>query len=150
MATMARIDNGTVAEILTADPFPPFHPDLVWVDCSAVAGVAEGWTYTGGVFAAPVVPSPGEADYKTAAQNLLDTTAKAKGYDGILSLCTYATSTNTTFAAQGQAGIAWRDAVWAEGYSVLAQVQAGTMAPPSISAFLALLPAMAWPEVPAP
>lgn len=29
----ARIENGTVVEILNLDPFPPFHPSLVWVDC---------------------------------------------------------------------------------------------------------------------
>lgn len=29
----ARIEKGVVAEVLDVDPFPPFHPSLVWVDC---------------------------------------------------------------------------------------------------------------------
>jgi hypothetical protein len=57
MATTARIENGVVMEILTADPFPPFHEALVWVDCSTVAGVVEGWTYDGTTFTAPIMPT---------------------------------------------------------------------------------------------
>lgn len=30
MVTKARIENDIVVEVLTADPFPPFHPSLVW------------------------------------------------------------------------------------------------------------------------
>lgn len=87
-----------------------------------------------------------EADYTTAAQNLLDTTAQIRGYDGILSLCSYADDPSPTFAAEGAAGKAWRSAVWDKGYSILAQVQAQTLAAPTIPAFLALLPAMVWPS----
>ena len=43
MSTMARIENGIVAEILTADPFPPFYESLIWVDCSTITGIQEGW-----------------------------------------------------------------------------------------------------------
>jgi enamine deaminase RidA (YjgF/YER057c/UK114 family) len=149
MATMARIDNGIVAEILTADPFPPFHESLVWVDCSTIVGIQEGWTYANSVFAAPIpailTPTQIQTQYEQAAQNLLDTTAKTQGYDGILSLASYATSTNPTFKAQAEAGIAWRDAVWTEGYSVLAQVEAGLLAQPTVESFLAMLPQMVWP-----
>ena len=74
MATMARIDNGIVAEILSADPFPPFHPSLVWVDCSTVAGVQEGWTYDGTNFAAPSGPS--------AAQQIATLQAQIDALDG--------------------------------------------------------------------
>jgi enamine deaminase RidA (YjgF/YER057c/UK114 family) len=149
MATMARIDNGIVAEILTADPFPPFYESLIWVDCSTIVGIQEGWTYANSVFAAPIpailTPTQIQTQYEQAAQNLLDTTAKTQGYDGILSLASYATSTNPTFKAQAEAGIAWRDAVWTEGYSVLAQVEAGLLAQPTVESFLAMLPQMVWP-----
>ena len=53
MATKARIENGIVREILTADPFPPFHPSLVWVECES--DVREGWTWNGSLFAEPVL-----------------------------------------------------------------------------------------------
>ena len=86
-----------------------------------------------------------EAQYVAAAQNVLDATAQTRGYDGILSLCSYATSTNATFQAEGQAGVQWRDAVWAKAYAVLAQVQAGTLAQPDVPTFLTMLPAIIWP-----
>ncbi|MBK3786499.1 hypothetical protein G3A43_40580 [Paraburkholderia aspalathi] len=44
----ARIDNGRVAEVLSAAPFPEFHPALVWVD--APPDVRPGWWYTDGQF----------------------------------------------------------------------------------------------------
>lgn len=89
--------------------------------------------------------TPVEADYIAAAQNLLDTGAQSKGYDSMLSLASYVTSSNATFKAQAAAGIAWRDAVWTEGYSVLAQIKAGTMTAPTLEAFLALMPVANWP-----
>ena len=54
MPTKARIENNTVRELLTIDPFPPFHESLVWVDCDDT--VKEGWIYDGSVFSAPVQP----------------------------------------------------------------------------------------------
>jgi len=53
MATKARIDNGIVCEILTAEPFPPFHASLVWAECGPE--VQPGWTWDGTTFAAPVL-----------------------------------------------------------------------------------------------
>lgn len=66
MATKARIENGRVAEILTADPFPPFHPDLVWVDCPA--DVQAGHGYDGAVFTAPLPDPPAVPDAVDMAQ----------------------------------------------------------------------------------
>ena len=51
MATKARIEGNIVREILTEEPFPPFHPSLVWVECGAEVG--EGWTWDGRTFAEP-------------------------------------------------------------------------------------------------
>ena len=49
--------------------------------------------------------------YKAAAaqavQNMLDSAAKAKGYDSILSACSYAAYPNP-FQAEGQEFVAWR------------------------------------------
>ena len=78
-------------------------------------------------------------------QNHLDATARTRNYDGILSLCTYATSGNTTFAGEGQSGVTWRDGVWAKGYEILAEVKAGTRPVPTESELIDLLPLMQWP-----
>ena len=79
-----------------------------------------------------------------AVQDHLDTTARTRNYDGILSLCSYATSSNTTFAAEGQAGVEWRDAVWAYCYQVLADVQAQTRTIPTPAELIAELPTIDW------
>ena len=81
----------------------------------------------------------------SAIQSMLDETAKERGYDSILSLCTYATSTAAKFAAEGQAGVSWRDEVWAKGYAILADVESGARAIPTVDEFLAELPNFAWP-----
>ena len=80
-------------------------------------------------------------------QNHLDITANTRGYDSILAACTYATSSVPKFAAEGQACVLWRDAVWASCYVILGEVQAGTRLPPTIPELLAQLPTMTWPVV---
>lgn len=84
-------------------------------------------------------------DYKREVQAVLDAKAKEREYDGILSLVSYATSTNPTFAAEGQAGVTWRDGAWSTCYALLGQWEAGQIPQPTIAKVLAALPAMNWP-----
>ncbi len=99
----------------------------------------------------PPAPTPAEvadqirADLTLAVQAHLDATAGTRNYDGILSLCSYAASTSPKFGLEGLAGVAWRDAVWAACYSIMAEVQAGTRAVPTADDLMAELPAMVWP-----
>jgi hypothetical protein len=69
MKTYARIESGVVAELLATSGNIAllFHPELTWVDVSAVAGIAEGWTHDGTTFsppapAAPIAAAPSLAD----------------------------------------------------------------------------------------
>lgn len=81
-----------------------------------------------------------------AVQQHLDSTARSRGYDSIISLCSYAGSTNARFAAEGQAGVVWRDAVWTSCIEILADVTEGRRPAPTVESLLGELPQMVWPE----
>lgn len=87
-----------------------------------------------------------QASIVAATQQRLDDFAKTRGYDSILSACTYATSTVPKFATEGQYCVIQRDATWATLYAMLAEVEAGTRPMPSGYADIeAELPALTWP-----
>lgn len=81
----------------------------------------------------------------STVQQHMDSVAKQRNYDNILSLCTYATSLNPVFSAEGQAGVEWRDAVWSYCYAELDKVIAGTRARPTPDDLIDELPAFVWP-----
>lgn len=83
---------------------------------------------------------------QSVVQKRLDEWAGERGYESILSLCTYATSTVPKFQAEGQRGVEVRDACLTFGYSLLAQVEAGQAPIPSEDELLQMLPPMEWPE----
>lgn len=98
----------------------------------------------------PPPPPPTEAEFVAmtvaAAQERLDAFARTRNYDGILSACTYATSAVPSFAAEGQYCVAARDQTWAALYTLMADVQGGTLPmPESVEAVMALLPPLEWP-----
>ena len=79
-------------------------------------------------------------------QQRLDDFARTRGYDGILSAATYATSTSPKFAAEGQCCVEARDATWACLYAILAEVEAGIrLAPTSFEDIEKELPVLSWP-----
>lgn len=83
----------------------------------------------------------------TEAQSRLDTWAQSRGYDGILSACTYATSQIPRFQAEGQHCVDLRDQTWARLYEILAEVEAGTRPVPlSLADIEVDLPMLAWAD----
>jgi len=88
------------------------------------------------------------ASFTADVQRHLDSTARARGYDGILSLCSYAASDQPRFGAEGKAGVAWRDAVWAACIEIVDTVRSGQRQVPTLSELIAELPAIAWPAQP--
>lgn len=95
------------------------------------------------------IPAPTQAEilatYTAAIQVHLDDFAKSRGYDGILSACTYASSTVPKFASEGQCCVNARDNTWAASYTILADVESATRTMPTIAEMLAELPLLAWP-----
>lgn len=79
-----------------------------------------------------------------AVQRHIDAMARSRGYDDIVSACSYAAAPNR-FQAEGAALVAWRAAVWDACYQIMAEVQAGTRTIPTEAELIAPLPAMVWP-----
>ena len=79
-----------------------------------------------------------------AVQAYMDTVAQTRGYDNIHTACSYVNSTDEIFAAEGAACLAWRDAVWRKCYTMLAEVQAGMRAIPTVEELIAELPELSW------
>lgn len=75
-----------------------------------------------------------------AVQHVLDAKAQELLYDNCLSVCSYIDTGVAKFDAEGRAFRAWRSAVWAKGYEILAQVQAGQRAIPTEEQLIAELP----------
>ena len=88
-----------------------------------------------------------QARIASEAQTRLDAWAQSRGYDGILSACTYATSQVPRFQAEGQRCVDLRDQTWARLYEILAEVEAGTRPVPlSLAEIEADLPALIWAD----
>jgi hypothetical protein len=137
----AIIQNGIVTNLIVVDSLD-ILPGLI---DGTGATIGDGWDGTTFFKIPAPTPAPVEADYVNAVQTLLDTTAQTRHYDNILSACTYVGSTVQKFSDEGTACRNWRDAVWAKCYDILAQVEAGTLAQPTVAELLAMLPTIAWP-----
>ena len=82
-----------------------------------------------------------------ATQARLDAFAQTRNYDGILSACTYASSTVPKFAAEGQYCVNARDQTWDSLYTLITNVQSGEwQAPTSFDDVEPMLPALVWPD----
>lgn len=92
----------------------------------------------------PIVPPPTIDDYKAAVQSHLDAAAQSRLYTDGNSLATYTASTNPQWAAEAQAFVAWRDAVWQQVYAMWASPPDPVPTPEEV---VAGLPVIEWPEV---
>ena len=91
------------------------------------------------------VDSPGtQAMLTKAVQDYMDATVQARGYDGILSACSYVDTGVEKFDNEGAKCREWRSAVWAKCYEVLDDVLQGNRAIPTAEELLAMLPKLEW------
>lgn len=84
-------------------------------------------------------------DLGKVVQTLLDTTALQKGYDSIISMCSYVTSTVPRYKAEAEEAVAWRDSCWSFCEQKVAEVIAGQAPVPSKEELLQMLPQPQWP-----
>lgn len=86
-----------------------------------------------------------KASLLASVDRYLNETVQAKGYDSILSACTYAFDTaDEIFAEEGKKCLAWRSLVYRKCYDIMAQVEAGERAIPTEEELLAELPVLEW------
>lgn len=79
-------------------------------------------------------------------QARLDAFAKTRGYDNIVSACSYATSTHPRYGAEGRYCVAVREQTWDAMFAIEADVLAGTRPIPSgYQDIEPELPTLAWP-----
>lgn len=86
------------------------------------------------------------ARFEAAIQQHVDAAAQERGYRDGFALAGYVASGVAQWAAEAQAFVVWRDAVWLHAHAELAKVTAGERAAPSVEDFIGELPAIEWPE----
>jgi hypothetical protein len=137
---------------VTQTPAPAFDRLTEKITEAAPTLVDNAWTQQWSVVSLTTeeqqqVAQQVQQEVVTATQKRLDDFAKTRFYDGILSLCTYATSTVPKFQAEGQYGVNARDATWATLYGILDEVLQGTRPMPSgYDDIAGELPVLTWPS----
>jgi hypothetical protein len=148
MMRAARIESGVVADLWEV-PSLDCYGDLYML-VEAPEWVQLGATWDGTTFVNPPpprkTPEQIEAEFVAKVQSRLDTFARARGYDGILSACTYVTSTVSKFAAEGQYCVQARDATWAKCYEILNAVQSNQLPVPTWEELESEPPVLQWPN----
>jgi hypothetical protein len=85
-----------------------------------------------------------QQEFSDIVQNILDSKAKEKHYDNIISACSYAGAPNP-FQAESQAFLSWRGDVWQKCYELLAAVEQGISTVPTVEQLIAELPTLVLP-----
>lgn len=130
-----RCSDGTVIGLAEGSQNPDYLAYRDWLDGGGVPEPAD------------IDPDWFMAHVTDCAQKRLDAFAQTRGYDGIVSLCSYATSANPTFGAEGQRGVALRDATWQALIDLKQAVINGERSMPgSWEAVEAELPALTWSD----
>lgn len=86
------------------------------------------------------------SEIERRAQKRLDDFAKTRRYEGILSLCTYATDPDPKLSAEGQYGVTKRSETWTKLYKIMDDVMSGLRPiPASYEEIEPELPILEWP-----
>ncbi|MGX1786137.1 hypothetical protein ACWIGM_05330 [Bosea sp. NPDC055332] len=143
MELQSRRQDGTFVTTFNGYPYHVTTDDPMYDAALAEAAIlGDGLPFDEPPAAAPVTLD----DYRRAIQAHVDASANERGYDSGSSCASYFRSTNSRWAGEATAFIAWRDAVWAFAYTELVKVEDGQRERPSVAGILAELPSLAWPH----
>ena len=144
MNRYAIIENSLVINIAIADP--EFAISQGWIACND--DVTIGWNYINNLFTPPAPVYLTFDELNNDTQQRLDNFATTKGYKDIVSVCTYATSTNPQYKSDADYCVLARDATWEQLYLIFAEINQGTRPMPTDYDQIAVdLPVLAWPVI---
>lgn len=144
--TAALIDNGVVVNLVAALE----HELSATVVPLNGRHCAIGYRWDGVQFTEPPLTQDDILRIRgrliAAVQIRLDAFAQSRGYDDIVSACSYATSTHPRYGPEGRYCVSAREATWDAMFAVQAAVEAGTRPMPmSLADIESDLPALTWP-----
>jgi len=82
---------------------------------------------------------------EVSIRELVEAKPLERGYDSLMTLTSYTTSSNAQWKAEADAFIAWRDSVFAYAHQTLSDAQAELISLPSLEDFMAEMPTLTWP-----
>lgn len=135
------IVNGVVENIFLSEEEYAKEQGWVYIQNASIGDFWDGVTLS-----RPPYVGTTQDEYINYVQSFLDLKAREKNYDNILSACSYATSKNPVFSAEGQACVNWRDDVWSYCYQLLEKVKSGEIKAPSFIEIKENLPKLNWPN----
>jgi len=134
---------GVEAEAVAANDVPDGVPFRIIDATDLPPGSAWVWAEEGPITA--FVAEQSIATFTAAIDAHVESTARAKQYNSAAHLASYVASTVPTWAAEAQAFVAWRDAVWLFALAEMQVIQAGDKPVPTIADLVASLPEIEWP-----
>ncbi|MGV2130857.1 hypothetical protein ACQZ4Q_09565 [Agrobacterium vitis] len=105
-----------------------------------VQNTIDGWVNV------PVSNEVLKSRFQLAIQQAMNAKARERGYDSMTTAVTYVDDKHATFAAEAAALKGWRSDVWVYSLTELEKVIADQRPIPTITDFLAELPAFTWPD----
>lgn len=132
--------------ILAGDDFEIEGKTLI---ASDVAAIGDLYDPDKGEFIRPEPePEPlptDEKPYQEAVELLIENTAKERGYNGSIAICSYINSKNARWKTEAEAFIAWRDDTWSYAFEELRKVREGERDQPTVEEFIEELEPIEWP-----
>lgn len=140
----AIVENGKVVNVAVSQS--ALEPNWHETNSAQV-----GWSFDGTSFAPPSAPAKTPEEVKNevtaAVQARLDAFAQSRGYDSIVSACSYATSQHSKYGPEGRYCVSAREQTWDALFAIEAEVIAGTRPMPTgYGDIESELPALVWPQ----